>query len=68
MIVSALYVLVAFVNVDGAPRPTEPIEIGRYSRAVCLDQATLGNHIGERGIVYRCIPAGPFQALDRPTR
>lgn len=67
MIVSALYILLVTVQVPGSTIPVSA-EVGRYTKAACLDQANLGNHIGERGIVYRCIPAGPFQTLDRPTR
>lgn len=65
MIVSALYALLVTVSVTGSTVP-HTIEAGRYTKAVCLDQATLGARIGERGVSYRCVPVGPFQSLDRP--
>lgn len=66
MILSALYVLLVSVPVVGTTPYT--FEAGRYTKAVCLDQALHGNRIGERGVTYRCVPVGPFQTLDRPTR
>lgn len=59
-----LYALIITFYVGTSPTANtntvpQSIEIGRYDPGFCNKQASIANKLF-KGVVYRCVPAGPF--------